>query len=148
MRHLKGYKKLGRESAHRRAMLRNLATDLLTEGRIQTTLARAKAVRPIAEKMITLGRRGDLHARRQVASYLFGADATRKVFSELAERFQERAGGYTRIVKFGPRKGDAAEICSLELVDFHEKEGQLKKAARIELLTQKSEEEEEEAQEA
>lgn len=148
MRHLKGYKKLGRESAHRRAMLRNLATDLLVEGRIQTTLARAKAVRPIAEKMITLGRRGDLHARRQAASYLFGHDATRKVFSDLAERFSSRAGGYTRIVKFGPRQGDAAEICSLELIDFHEKEGVVKREARIALLTAKSEAAEEEAQEA
>jgi large subunit ribosomal protein L17 len=98
-------------------MLRNLATSFLENGKIQTTVTRAKELRPIVEKLITLGKRGDLHARRQVASYVFKADVTKKVFSDLSGRFAERKGGYTRIIKFGPRPGDGAPMCILELLD-------------------------------
>ena len=123
MRHLKGYRKLGKESAHRRAMLRNLATSFLEAGRIKTTVPRAKELRPIVEKLITLGKRENLHARRQLEGYLFGRVATRRVCNEIAPRFQSRPGGYTRIVRFGERFGDGADMCRLELVDFSENEG-------------------------
>jgi large subunit ribosomal protein L17 len=123
MRHLNGYRKLGRESSHRRAMLRNLATSFLLNGKIKTTLPKAKELKGIVEKMITLGKRGDLHARRQVEAYLFDSKASKKVFQVYANRFSQRPGGYTRIVKFGPRFGDGADMCSLELVDFREVEG-------------------------
>ncbi len=128
MRHLNGYRKLGRESSHRRAMLRNMATSFLMHGKIKTTVPKAKELRSIVEKMITLGKRGNLHARRQVESYLFDHEAAKKVFSVYAERFNERPGGYTRIVKYGPRFGDGAELCSLELVDYREQEGSKKDA--------------------
>ncbi|PKR76568.1 50S ribosomal protein L17 [Halalkalibacillus sediminis] len=116
--------KLGRTSSQRKAMLRNLATDLLVHERIETTEAKAKALRPVVEKMITLGKRGDLHARRQAASYLRQADANedgqsaiQKLFSDIAPRFEERQGGYTRILKLGERKGDGAKTVIIELVD-------------------------------
>lgn len=111
-----GYRKLGRTTAHRKLMLRNLVTDLLREGRIQTTDCRAKETRKIAEKMITLGKRGDLHAKRQALSYLFDETVVKKLFDEIAPKYAERNGGYTRILKLGPRQGDAAEIVFLELV--------------------------------
>lgn len=123
MRHLNSHRKLGRLSSHRRAMLRNLATSFLENGKIQTTLPKAKELRPIVEKMITLGKNGSLHARRQMESYLFGNTAAGYVCSVLAKRFAERAGGYTRIVKYGARFGDGAEMCSLELVDYQQQEG-------------------------
>lgn len=116
MNHLFGYRKLGRRSSHRRAMLRNLATSFLENGKIQTTICRAKELRPLVEKLITLGKRGDLHARRQVRSYVFTDLATKRVFSEFASQFASRNGGYTRIVRFGGRLGDGAEMCRLELV--------------------------------
>jgi large subunit ribosomal protein L17 len=97
-------------------MLRNLVTDLLREGRIQTTECRAKETRREAEKMITLAKRGDLHARRQVLAYVVDEDVVTKLFDEIAPRYEERHGGYTRILKLGPRKGDAAEAVFLELV--------------------------------
>lgn len=120
MRHQNGYRKLGRESSHRRALLRNLATSFLEHGRIKTTVPKAKEVRSIIEKLITRGKKGDLHSRRIVESYVFKSDAAKKVFTEYAERFKERPGGYTRIVKLGARFGDGAEMCNLELVDFRE----------------------------
>ena len=118
MRHARAGKKLGRDSAHRRALYSNLAGALIEHGRIKTTEAKAKAVRPIAEKMITLGRRGDLAARRQAVAYLRSKDVVHKLFAEVAPRFADRPGGYSRIVKLGPRPGDAAEMVYLELVDY------------------------------
>ena len=118
MRHHRKGKKLGRDSAHRKALYSNLAGALIEHGRIKTTLAKAKAVKPIAEQMITLGRRGDLHARRQALAYLHSNDVVTMLFSEVAPRFTDRPGGYSRIVKLGPRFGDAAEMVYLELVDY------------------------------
>ena len=120
MRHVKGYRKLGRETAHRKAMLRNLATSFLEHGRVSTTVTRAKEVRKIVEKLITLGKRGDLHARRQVESVLYSSETSKRVFTDLATRFKDRAGGYTRIVKTGIRSGDSAPMVNLELVDYRE----------------------------
>ena len=111
-----GYRKLGRYSAHRKAMLRNLVTDLLREGRITTTDTRAKEARRQAEKMITLAKRGDLHARRQVLAYVYDESVVTKLFDEIAPKYEDRQGGYTRILKLGPRKGDNAELVFLELV--------------------------------
>ena len=111
-----GYRKLGRTSAHRKAMLRNLVTDLLREGRITTTDTRAKEARRQAEKMITLAKRGDLHARRQVLAYVYDETVVSKLFDEIAPKYAERQGGYTRILKLGPRQGDNAEMVFLELV--------------------------------
>lgn len=111
-----GYRKLGRPTAHRKLMLRNLVTDLLREGRITTTDCRAKEARKIAEKMITLGKRGDLHAKRQALSYLFDEDVVKKLFDEIGPKYADRNGGYTRILKLGPRQGDCAEMVFLELV--------------------------------
>ena len=118
MRHQRSGKKLGRDSAHRRALYSNLAGALIEHGRIKTTEAKAKAVKPIAEQMITLGRRGDLHARRQALSFLRSQDVVHKLFADVGPRFAERPGGYSRIVKIGPRAGDAAVMVYLELVDF------------------------------
>ena len=118
MRHAKSGKKLGRDSSHRRALYANLAGSLITHGRIETTEAKAKAVKPYAEKLITLGKRGDLHARRQAMAELRSNDIVYKLFSDVAPRFAERPGGYTRIVKLGQRQGDAAEMVLLEFVDF------------------------------
>jgi large subunit ribosomal protein L17 len=117
MRHAKSGKKLGRDSSHRRALYANLTGSLITHGRIETTEAKAKAVKPYAEKLITLGKRGDLHARRQAMAELRSNDIVHRLFSEVAPRFAERPGGYTRIVKLGPRQGDAADMALLELVD-------------------------------
>jgi large subunit ribosomal protein L17 len=118
MRHARAGKKLGRDSAHRKALYSNLAGALLEHGRIQTTEAKAKAVKPFAEKMITLGKRGDLSARRKALSELRSPDVVSHLFAEIAPRFAERPGGYTRIVKLGQRQGDAAEMVYLELVDY------------------------------
>src|ERR687888_2575679 len=108
MRHQRAGKKLGRDSAHRKALYSNLAGALIEHGRIQTTLAKAKAVKPIAERMITLGRRGDLAARRQALAYLRSNDVVTMLFSDVAPRVTGRPGGYTRIVKLGSRYGDSA----------------------------------------
>jgi large subunit ribosomal protein L17 len=117
VRHARSGKKLGRDSAHRKALYSNLAGALFTHGRIETTEAKAKAVKPYAEKLITLGKRGDLHARRQALAELRSNDVVHHLFAEVAPRFTERPGGYTRIVKLGPRQGDAAAMVYLELVD-------------------------------
>ena len=113
---MNGYRKLGRNSAHRRSMLRNLVTDLFRYERIQTTDCRAKEARREAEKMITLAKRGDLHARRQALAYIKDEDVVAKLFDEIAPKYEERHGGYTRILKLGPRQGDVAESVFLELV--------------------------------
>lgn len=134
MRHLKAGSKLGRQPAHRRATLRNLVTNLIEKERIQTTLLRAKAARPLAERMITLGKRDSLHARRQAAGFLMTAAAAKKLFADLAPRFSDRAGGYTRIVRTGWRIGDGAELAILEFIgsELKKKEKKSKKAAREE----------------
>jgi large subunit ribosomal protein L17 len=118
MRHQRAGRKLGRDSAHRKALYANLASALIEHGRIKTTEAKAKEVRPIAEQMITLGKRGDLHAHRQAVAYLRSKSVAHKLFSDVAPRFAERPGGYTRVVKLGPRPGDAAPMAYLELVDY------------------------------
>ena len=117
MRHARAGKKLGRDSAHRKALYSNLAGALIEHGRIKTTVTKAKAVKPIAEQMITLGRRGDLHARRQATAFLRSRDIVHKLFAEVGPRFKDRPGGYSRIIRIGPRPGDAAEMVYLELVD-------------------------------
>src|ERR671911_2593250 len=118
MRHRRAGKKLGRDASHRKALYSNLAGALIEHGRIKTTIAKAKAVRPIVEEMITLGRRGDLAARRQALAYLRSNDVVTMLFSDVAPRFRDRPGGYTRIVRLGPRWGDSAEMVYLELVDY------------------------------
>jgi large subunit ribosomal protein L17 len=117
VRHARAGKKLGRDSAHRKALYSNLAGALIEHGRIKTTVTKAKAVKPYAEQMITLGRRGDLHARRQATAFLRSRDVVHKLFADVAPLFKDRPGGYTRIIKIGPRPGDAAEMAYLELVD-------------------------------
>ena len=112
-----GYRKLGLATDQRRAMLRSLVTSFLKHGRIETTETRAKETRSIAEKMITLAKRGDLHARRQVLSYVLEEEVVKTLFEEIAPKYAERNGGYTRIIKKGPRRGDGAEVVILELVD-------------------------------
>ena len=109
-------RKLGRTTDHRMAMLRAMVTFLLENGRIETTVTRAKEVRPIAEKMITLGKKGTLAARRQVLAFVTKEDVVVKLFDEIAPSYSERNGGYTRIIKTGPRRGDAAEMAIIELV--------------------------------
>jgi large subunit ribosomal protein L17 len=116
MRHRNSGRKLSRNTSHRRALLRNLVTSLIQEERIETTVAKAKAARTVAERMITLGKRGDLHARRQAASYLMTAAALKKLFEDVAKRFTQRAGGYTRIIRTGWRLGDGADLAVLELI--------------------------------
>jgi large subunit ribosomal protein L17 len=118
MRHQRAGRKLGRDSAHRKALYANLTASLIEHGRIKTTVAKAKEVRPVAEEMITLGRRGDVPARRQALKFLRSQDVVHKLFSEVGPRFSDRPGGYSRIVKLGPRQGDAAEMAYLELVDY------------------------------
>lgn len=118
------YSKLGRDSSARKALFRDLATDLIINERIETTHAKAKELRPLVEKLITLGKRGDLHARRQAASFVrnevadeeSGTKALQKLFSDIATRYEERQGGYTRILKLGPRRGDNAEMAIIEFV--------------------------------
>ena len=127
MRHRISGKKLRRDTAHRRALLRNLVTSLLDKERVKTTLAKAKAARPLAEKMITLAKNDTLHARRQALRFIFKKEVVQKLFEELGPRFSERPGGYTRIVKIGPRAGDGAEMAMLELVGSELKKKEKKK---------------------
>ena len=117
MRHARSGKKLGRDSAHRKALYSNLAGALIEHGRIKTTVTKAKAVKPHVEHMITLGRRGDLHARRQATAFLRSRDVVHKLFADVAPLFKDRPGGYTRIIKIGTRPGDSAEMAYIELVD-------------------------------
>ncbi len=111
-----GYRKLGRPAAHRKSMLRNLVTDLFREGRIQTTDCRAKEARREAEKLITLAKTDNLHNRRQALAYIFDESVVNKLFEEIGPKYEDRQGGYTRILKLGPRRGDGAEVVFLELV--------------------------------
>ncbi len=117
MRHMKAGKKLGRTGSHRRAMFRNIVTSLLQSERIVTTEGKSREVGRLAEKMITLGKRGDLHARRQAVSFIKSNEVVKKLFSELAERYRTREGGYTRVLKLEPRAGDNAPMAMVELVD-------------------------------
>jgi len=131
MRHLKAGRRLGRTTEHRQAMLRNLVTALLEHERVETTRAKAKEVRQWAEQIITLAKRGDLHARRQSLSVVRSKKVVAKLFGELRERYLERPGGYTRIIPFGLRLGDGASLSIIELVGRPEKlpKAQKKKAA-------------------
>ena len=117
MRHRIAGRRLGRSSAHRKSMFRNLATDLFRHERIRTTEAKAKAIRPQAERLITLAKRGDLHSRRLAARDVKDPEILRKLFDDLAERYEDREGGYVRVHKLGPRKGDAAPLVLLSLVE-------------------------------
>ncbi len=143
MRHLISGHKLGRNPAHRRATLRNLVTNLVEKERIQTTLLRAKAARPLAERMITLGKRDSLHARRQAASFLTTPGATKKLFADLAPRFADRPGGYTRIIRTGWRIGDGAELAILEFIGskLKKKEKKSRRGAAEEALKEEKEKE-------
>ena len=127
MRHRNAHRKLSRNSSHRRALLRNLVTDFLDHGRLMTTLPKAKEIRPLAEKMITLGKRDSLHARRQVQSYMMRDGVAKKVFDTVAPKFADRKGGYSRIIKLGKRKGDGADMAIIELIGS---ELEVKKAER------------------
>jgi len=130
MRHLNSGSKLGRQPAHRRATLRNLVTNLIEKERIHTTLLRAKATRPLAERMITLGKRDSLHTRRQAAAFLMTPNATKKLFTDLAPRFADRPGGYTRIIRTGWRIGDGAELAIIEFIGFELKKKEKKPAKK------------------
>ena len=111
-----GTRKLGRTTEHRKAMLRAMVTYLLENGQIETTVTRAKEVRAVAEKMITIGKNDDLHAKRQVFAYVTKESVAKKLFDEIAPKYADKNGGYTRIIKTGPRRGDAAEMAIIPLV--------------------------------
>lgn len=117
MRHRKKGRELSRTSSHKRAMLRNMATSLIQHERIQTTEAKAKELRPVVEKLITLGAVDDVHSRRRARRFIEDRVALQKLFDEVGPRFRERPGGYTRILKLGPRKGDGAELAIIELTE-------------------------------
>jgi len=127
MRHRNSGRKLSRNTSHRRALLRNLVTSFLEHGRLMTTLPKAKEIRPLAEKMITLGKRDSLHARRQVQAYVLKEAIAKKVFADIAPKFADRKGGYSRIIKLGNRKGDGADLAVIELLGS---ELEVKKAER------------------
>jgi large subunit ribosomal protein L17 len=139
MRHRKGGFKLGRNPSHRRALLRNLVTSVLIEDRIETTITKAKAAKPLVEKMITLGKRGDVHARRQALAYMMTPESVDRLFATVAPRYASRNGGYTRILRVGPRKGDAAEMAFLELLGAEQELGE-KAQKRAEARAKKREE--------
>ncbi len=120
MRHKLVGRKLGRNASHRKAMFRNMVTSLLEHERIVTTVPKAKEVRRVAEKMITLGKRGDLHARRQAMTYIRSKAVVAKLFDDLSEQYADRQGGYTRIIRTGTRSGDAAPMAIIELVGYEE----------------------------
>ncbi|MEG9431748.1 50S ribosomal protein L17 [Terriglobus sp. ADX1] len=139
MRHRKAGNKLGRNTSHRRALLRNLVTSILVEDRVETTLAKAKAVRPLVEKMITLGKKGDVHSRRQALAFLMTDDSVTRLFATVAPRYGDRQGGYLRIVKAGFRQGDGGEKAIIELLGA-EKELGAKQQKREDLKAKKREE--------
>ena len=139
MRHRNAGFKLGRNPSHRRAVLRNLVTSIIMMDRIQTTITKCKASKPLVEKMITLGKRGDVHARRQAAAYLMTPDAVDRLFAIVAPRYGTRNGGYSRIIRVGPRKGDAAEMAFIELLGA-EQELSEKAQKRTEARNKKREE--------
>ncbi len=124
MRHRKAGNKLGRNPSHRRALLRNLVTSVLVEDRVETTTAKAKAVRPLIEKMITLGKRGDVHSRRQASAFLMTPDSVSRLFATVAPRYGDRNGGYLRIVKAGFRQGDGGEKAVIELLGAEQEIGE------------------------
>ena len=126
MRHGKAGRRLGRKTSHREAMFRNMVTSLLEHGKITTTDAKAKEIRVVAERMITLGKRGDLHSMRLAASVIREKTVVSKLFSTIAPRYKERLGGYTRIIKLGIRQGDAAPVSLIELVEEEIKPGKVK----------------------
>jgi large subunit ribosomal protein L17 len=130
MRHRKAGNPLGRNSSHRRAMLRNMVTSLFKHEQIETTNARAKAIRPVAEKMITLAKRGDLHARRQALAYLMDKEVTHRLFDKMKDRYTERQGGYVRIVQKGQRIGDGARISIVQLISDEKEKKSGKKAKK------------------
>lgn len=109
-------RKLGRESGHRKSLLKNQVISLIKEGRIETTVSKAKETQKVAEKMITLAKKGDLHSRRKALSFLNDKETVNKLFDEIAKNYEDRAGGYTRVLKLGPRRGDSSEMAILELV--------------------------------
>jgi large subunit ribosomal protein L17 len=139
MRHRNAGFKLGRNTSHRRAMLRNLVTSIILMDRVETTITKCKATRPIVEKMITLGKRGTVHARRQALSYLMTPESVDRLFNVVAPRYAARPGGYCRITRTGPRKGDAAELAYIELLGA-EHELNEKAQKREEARTKKREE--------
>lgn len=141
MRHLKSGYKLGRNPAHRRATLRNLVTNVIERERVTTTLSRAKAARPLLERLISLGKRDTLHARRQVAGFLMTPAATKKLFNDIAPRFADRPGGYTRIVQAGWRVGDGARVAILELIGSELKKKEKKEKGRKKEAPQETKEE-------
>ena len=126
MRHSKAGRRLGRKTSHREAMFRNMVTSLLEHGKITTTDAKAKEIRVVAERMITLGKRGDLHSMRLAASVIREKTVVSKLFSTIAPRYKERLGGYTRIIKLGIRQGDAAPVSLIELVEEEIKPSKVK----------------------
>lgn len=129
MRHATAGRQFGRDTSHRKALLRMLVKSLLKHEKIETTVAKAKEIRPLAEKMITLGKRGDLHARRQAQSYLQDEDVVRGLFADIAPRFSSRNGGYTRIVPTRQRMGDAASMAVIELIERKQQESAPQKSA-------------------
>jgi large subunit ribosomal protein L17 len=139
MRHRKGGFKLGRNTSHRRALLRNLVTSIVLHDRVETTLTKAKASRPLVEKMITLGKNGSVHARRQALAYLLTAESVDRLFATVAPRYADRNGGYSRILRKGPRVGDAAEVAIIELLGA-EKELTAKAEKRAEARAKRREE--------
>jgi large subunit ribosomal protein L17 len=147
MRHRNAGFKLGRNTSHRRALLRNLVTSVIQEDRVETTVAKAKAVRPHIEKMITLGKRGDLHARRQALSFLQTDKAVSRLFDEVAKRYSDRQGGYLRIVRTGFQQGDGADKAFIELLGA-EKQLEVKRQKRADLKAKKRAELEKQLEEA
>ena len=142
MRHRKAGYKLGRNTSHRRALLRNLVTSILLEDRVETTLVKAKAARPHVEKLITLGKKGDLHSRRQALSYLMTGEAVSRLFDTVAPRYGDRNGGYLRIVRTGFQRGDGAEKAYIELLGSEQLLDE-KRQKRAEIRTKRREEMEE-----
>lgn len=140
MRHRKAGKQLGRNTSHRRAMLRNMVTSLFEHEQIVTTDAKAKVVRPVAEKMITLAKRGDLHARRQALAYMQDKGVIHKLFGDLKDRYLDRQGGYLRIVKKGVRKGDGASVSVIQLLPADESVKSREKKAKRSRAGKKKEE--------
>jgi large subunit ribosomal protein L17 len=136
MRHRNAGNKLGRNTSHRRALLRNLTTSVIMEDRVETTLAKAKTVRPLVEKMITLGKKGDLHSRRQALSYLMTDKSVERLFETVAPRYGDRQGGYLRIIHTGFRKGDGGEKAFIELLGA-EKQLDAKRQKRDEIKAKK-----------
>ena len=154
MRHRNAGFKLGRNTSHRRALLRNLVTSVLIEDRVQTTVAKAKAVRPLIEKMITLGKKGDLHSRRQALSFLMTDTSVTRLFEVVAPRYGDRQGGYLRIVRAGFRQGDGGEKAFIELLGAEkqldakrQKRGEVKAKKRAELEKQLEEQKAEDSKE-